>query len=182
MFNSGAVPAVRLEITRPSLAPNLEQNAMGSMVGHAAMKTKALRQLLTDLAAILTVAGAKKPASELGRVADLMDGREHQYVEEFLNELRSEIRPLEPAEIAEQHVARLHAAGTDELAFRQAFDALSKDRAVKKPQANSIAHAYIGGREKWPTKAEALAAIEKEFVARRYDQSKMKEVARSRPW
>lgn len=146
------------------------------------MKTRALRQLVTDIAAVLTAAGARKPASDLARIADLMDGRDHQRVEEFLGELRSDIQPLEPSEIVAQHVARLRTAGTDEAAFRQAFDTLTKDRALKKPQANSVAHAYIGGREKWPTKSEALAAIEKEFIARRYDQSKMKEVARSRPW
>jgi hypothetical protein len=146
------------------------------------MNVGKLRQLLMDVGAVLTSAGSAKQAEDLERVAGLMRGQDHQSVDQFLDELRTDIEPMSPAQIIAGHVARLSASGIDELAFRQAFDVLSKDKMIKKLEADRVAFGYIGGREKWPSKASALEAIEKEFVARRYDASKMKEVARSRPW
>jgi hypothetical protein len=141
-----------------------------------------LRQLLVDVGAVLISAGSAKQADDLERVAGLMRGQDHQSVDQFLDQLQTDIEPLSPAEIIAGHVARLSAAGIDEFGFRQAFDVLSKDKTIKKPEADRVAFGYIGGREKWPSKTSALDAIEKEFIARRYDASKMKEVARSRPW
>lgn len=141
-----------------------------------------LRQLLTDVGAVLASAGSTKQAEDLERVAGLMRGREHQPVEQFLDELRADVAPPSIAEVIANHVARLTAAGVDEPSFRPALEALSKDKMIKKIEADRVAHGYIGGREKWPSRAAAIEAIEKEFVSRRYDASKMKEVARSRPW
>ncbi len=141
-----------------------------------------LRQLLTDVGAVLATAGSAKQAEDFERVAGLMRGREHQQVEQFLDELQADLSPPSIAEVIADHVARLSAAGVDEPTFRQAHECLAKDRTIKKAEADRVAHGYIGGREKWKNRAAALEAIEKEFVSRRYDASKMKEVARSRPW
>lgn len=141
-----------------------------------------LRQLLMDVGAILTSAASSKHADELERVAGLMRGQDHRSVEDFLDELTADVTPLSPAEIVAGHVTRLLGAGIDETAFRNAFQRLTKDKSITKAAACSIAHEYIGGREKWPTKAAAVNDIEKVFVARRYDASKMKAVANSRPW
>ena len=146
------------------------------------MRVSKLRRVLADLGSILTAAGSTKPAEDVARLAELMVGRDHQPVEEFLEELRGDIAPPTSSEIAAAHIARLREAGTDEVSFRHALQMLTSDRAVKKAQADRVAHGYIGGREKWPSRTAALAAIEKEFVSRLYDASKMKEVARSRPW
>lgn len=146
------------------------------------MNVGKLRQLLVDVTAVFSAADSSKQAEDLGRVAELMKGKEHQPVEQFLDELRADIEPLPLSEVLAGHIARLSSAGVDDFAFRKAFDALSKDKLIKKSETDVIAHGYIGGRVKWPSKAAALEAIEKEFVARRYDASKMKEVARSRPW
>lgn len=146
------------------------------------MKVGKLRQLLVDVGAVLSSAGSAKQAEDLERVAELMKGQDHQSIDLFLDELRTDLAPQPPAEVIAGHVARLSNAGVDEVVFRQAFEILSKDKTIKKSEADHVAHGYIGGREKWPSRAAALLAIEKEFVSRRYDASKMKEVARSRPW
>ena len=146
------------------------------------MNVGKLRQVLMDVGAIFSAAGASKQVADLERIAALMKGRENQPVNQFLDELQTDLAPLSTAAIIAAHVASLLKAGTDELAFRTAYDSVTRDAAVKKSEADHIAHGYIGGREKWPNKKAAIEAIEKEFVARRYDASKMKEVARSRPW
>jgi hypothetical protein len=146
------------------------------------MTVSKLRRVLADLGSILTAAGSTKPTEDVARLAELMVGREQQPVEEFLEELRRDIAPLSSGEIVAVHIARLRDAGTDEVSFRHALQMLASDRAVKKAQADRVAHGYIGGREKWPTRTAAVKAIEKEFELRLYDTSKMKEVARSRPW
>ena len=146
------------------------------------MNVGRLRQLLMDVGAVLASAGSAKQAEDLDRVAGLMRGQEHQSVEAFLDELQTDVAPRSSAAVIAEYVAQLSSAGVDEFAFRQVFEVLSKDKSIKKPEADLVAHGYIGGREKWKNRAAALEAIEKEFVSRRYDASKMKEVARSRPW
>ena len=141
-----------------------------------------LRQLLVDFSGVLAAAASPKPAEDLARLASLMNGRDNQSAEKFLDELQQDARPLTPAELIAAYIRRLSVAGIDEFAFREVFETLSKDKVIKKVEAERIAHGYIGGRDKWSSKGLALDAIEKEFVARRYDSSKMKEVSRSRPW
>ena len=146
------------------------------------MNVGKLRQLLIDVGAVFSAAGSSKQAEDLHRVAGLMRGREHQPVEQFLDELQADLAPISTTKVVANYIEKLTVAGVDEIAFRQTFGNLSKDKAIKKFEADCVAHGYIGGRVKWPNRKAALEAIEKEFVARRYDASKMKEVARSRPW
>ena len=146
------------------------------------MNVGKLRQLLIDVGAVLASAGSAKQAGDLDRVAELMRGQDHQSVDAFLDELQKDITPPSSAEVVARYVAQLSSAAIDEFAFRKVFETLSKDKTIKKPEADLVGHGYIGGREKWKNRAAALEAIEKEFVSRRYDASKMKEVARSRPW
>ena len=146
------------------------------------MNVGKLRQLLIDVSAVLASAGSAKHGSDLNRVAELMKGQDHLSVDAFLDELEKDIAPPSSAEVIARYVAQFYSAGIDEFAFRKVFETLSKDKTIKKPEADLVAHGYIGGRDKWKNRAAALEAIEKEFVSRRYDASKMKEVARSRPW
>ena len=97
------------------------------------MNVGKLRQLLVDVGAVLTSTGSAKQAKELERVAGLMKGQDHQSVDLFLDELRTDVAPLTTAEVIAGHVARLNTAGIDEGAFRQAFEYLSKDKTIKKP-------------------------------------------------
>ena len=146
------------------------------------MNVGKLRQVISDFGSIFAAAGATTQAEDLRAVAELMKGQEDQPVESFLSTVKADISPLDVDQLIDLHVECLRAAGTDEGAFRRAYDHLSKDKSIKKAEADRIAHRYVGGRDKWPSKKEALGAIQKVFVARRYDESKMKEVERSRPW
>ncbi|MEO0809044.1 MAG: hypothetical protein AAFW82_00090 [Pseudomonadota bacterium] len=53
---------------------------------------------------------------------------------------------------------------------------------MKKRDIDIIAHAYIGGREKWPSKKAALEAIEQRFVERAYHASRMNILSKTRVW
>jgi hypothetical protein len=71
---------------------------------------------------------------------------------------------------------RLKAAGSD----REAFNAVRADLTkMSKDELNAIQHEYIGGRETWPTKREALTAIENHFRAREYEATKMVQVGKA---
>ena len=71
---------------------------------------------------------------------------------------------------------RLKAAGTD----REAFNAVRADLIeMSKDELNAIQYEYIGGREEWPTKREALTAIENHFRAREYEATRMVQVGKA---
>lgn len=150
--------------------------------GYALLKVSNLRQVLAEFGSLLTAAGAKKPAEDIGRLVELTVGREDQSTAAFFDELRADIKKQTPGELVAKHIAHLQAASTDEVMFQRALRLLADDKSIRKSEANKVAHGYIGGREKWPSRAAALAAIESEFAARCYEARKMKEVARSRPW
>ena len=146
------------------------------------MNVGKLQRALAAVREMFEAAGTQAPAKDLARLEELTIGREHQELGPFLDELDADLKPLSIESVVQQHIGRLKAAGTDEVKFGAAYEGLCKDRLVKKGEADQVAFGYIGGRAKWPNRAAALAAIEKEFVALRYNASKMKEVERSRPW
>jgi hypothetical protein len=79
-------------------------------------------------------------------------------------------------EIVGSYVQRLHEAATAKQMFDRVYTDLSTDRKVGKNEADAIAHLYTGGRERWPTKGEALTAIQDWFTQKAYQAVKMKQV------
>lgn len=146
------------------------------------MNVGKLQRALAAIRELLEAAGTRAPAKDLARLEELTAGREHQELGAFLDELGADLQSPSSESVVQKHIARLKAAGTDEAKFADALELLSTDRLVKKAEADQIAFGYIGGRAKWSSRTAALAAIEKEFVALRYNASKLKEVARARPW
>ena len=53
---------------------------------------------------------------------------------------------------------------------------ISKDRDIRKDQANAIAREYTEGSATWPTKARALKEIKASFAGRALDAVKMRQV------
>jgi ABC-type oligopeptide transport system ATPase subunit len=79
----------------------------------------------------------------------------------------------------EQYLHQLRAAGSDQSAFDGAFARLTKDKAVRKAEADSVAHAYIGGGVRWPKKQDAFAAIRAHFVSLVHSEAKVRPVRKA---
>jgi hypothetical protein len=56
------------------------------------------------------------------------------------------------------------------------LDEISKDRGIRKDQANTIARRYTEGGANWPTKARAMKEIKTSFAERALDAVKMHQV------
>lgn len=80
------------------------------------------------------------------------------------------------------HVGTLRSAGTDEAEFVKALTALRDDKSITPETLYSIAHQYIGGRTKWPTRKAAIEAIKTRFIERGYQASKMELLKNFNPW
>jgi len=75
-----------------------------------------------------------------------------------------------------EHLERLRAAGLDRSAFESAMTGVSR---LPKEHVNAIQREYIGGRDKWPTKGEALKALNNYFKEREYQNVKMQQVEKA---
>jgi ABC-type oligopeptide transport system ATPase subunit len=82
-------------------------------------------------------------------------------------------------ETIEQYLHQLRAAGTDQSAFDSAFARLAKDKAVRKAEADSVAHAYTGSGARWPKKQDAFAAIKAHFDSLAHSEVKIRPVRKA---
>lgn len=82
------------------------------------------------------------------------------------------------------HIGTLRSAGTDEAEFVKALTALRDDKGISNETLYSIAHQYIGGRTKWPTRKAAIEAIKTRFIERNWQASKMEliQLKNFTPW
>jgi hypothetical protein len=153
---------------------------------------KFIRQSLEKVAGILEAAGKKTQTKAVQSVIALLDGHDDDPVPTFLEVLQQQLtqkpeKKVTPTkelrtETIEQYVRLLKAAGTDKSAFDSAFARLSKDKAVRKGEADAIAHAYTRGRTKWPKKQDAIDAIKVHFDEQAYDETKMNQVDQANRW
>jgi hypothetical protein len=154
------------------------------------MKVIELRTALEQLANILTSAGAKSQDKEVRSFLKLFDGQEDMLVSDFFEDLRERLKAntgngkLAHANLAsvEQYVRRLEAAGIDKNIFDAVYSDIASDRSIVKEDADLIAHRYTLGREKWPTKAEALREIKLAFQERAYRAAKSVQVEKASRW
>jgi hypothetical protein len=140
------------------------------------MKVEELRAVLEDVQAIYESSGSGKPAKDFEEFIGLLDGYENQSVDEFLTALTALLKPgsrtgapggkIPDAQVTAEFVERLAKAGTDDAQFEPLYAELGADRRVRAEEMNAIAHGYIKGREKWPSRAAAYQAIKKKFVER----------------
>ena len=149
------------------------------------MNVKSLRAAIGSIADILATSGRPQRPT-LQTIMQLFDGHEEESLEEFLAGLRHRLArrlptgkrttpELDKIAVA-QYVRRLREASTDPTAFESAFADLSKDKAIRKAEANAIARAYTGGRPEWPTKQKALEAITTWFNTIAFNEAKMRRV------
>jgi hypothetical protein len=155
------------------------------------MKVKELRDVLEEAESILSAAGAKVPSKDFRIFVDLFKGHDDRPVADFLAELRGRLNGRQPQPkyqpkavdemVVTHYVKRLRDSGTDQYAFEGIQADLSNDSRVGKSEADAIAHLYTGGREKWPSKSEAMNAIADWFTHEAYQAVKMKRVDKATP-
>jgi hypothetical protein len=149
------------------------------------VNVKSLRAAICSIADILATSGRPQRPT-LQTVMRLFEGHEEESLEEFLAGLRHRlarrlptgrraIQALDQIVVA-QYVRRLQEAGTDPTVFESVFDDLSKDKAVRKAEANAIAQAYTGGRPQWPSRQKALEAVTTWFGTIAFNETKMRRV------
>jgi hypothetical protein len=159
--------------------------------GTKPMNVKELREALEEAEGILAAAGAKSRSKDFRSFLDLLNGHDERPVKEFLADLRHRLNgsqtapPKSSKQLNEQvvigYIERLRDASINRTSFDRVFAELTKDKSVRKNEADAIAHRYTGGREKWPKKSDALRAIADWFTHEAYQAVKMKQVDKATP-
>ena len=137
------------------------------------MIVKRLRETLEEAAGIMAAAGAKTQYKAFQTFLDIFKGQDNQPVAEFLADLQ---RRLGRERAVDHYIERLLEAGVDKKAFDSVFAELSKDKSIRKDEANVIACRYTEGRASWPTKASAMKEIKASFAERALHAVKMRQV------
>jgi hypothetical protein len=156
------------------------------------MKVAELRTVLEEVQAIYESSGSDKAANDFAEFLGLLDGYEEHSVDEFLAALGELLKPPSgkgtnkqappDAELVASFIERLRSAGTDEVRFGLVYAELGADKGVRIAEMNAIAHGYIQGREKWPSKAAGYQAIKKKFVERADRESRERVINKVPRW
>jgi hypothetical protein len=157
------------------------------------MNVGELKRALEEAEGILTAAGAKAAGKGVRDFLEILSGRENEDIDVFFDELRRRLSAAAGSSRADRghahdddridgYLHSLNGVGTDKAAFAAVFARLRGDRSVTKEDADTIAHGFTGGRNSWPSKAEALAAIKDWFDHKVYDAVKMQQVDQGTPW
>ncbi len=142
---------------------------------------KELRNSLYDVADVAEASGGKNAGRDIRLLNEMLSGDDNASALSAIDELECAISdPTAP--LRKSYITLLEAAGTDKNIFDKTFNALKCDRQIKKNDIDHIAHAYIGGREKWPSKKAALEAIERRFIEIAYHESRMKILSKTKVW
>ena len=155
------------------------------------MKVAELRTILEEVQAIYEASGSDKPAKDFADFIELLGGYEQQSVDEFLTALSALLKSesgkgtpdkLPDTELVASFTERLSSAGTDQDKFEPVYAELGAANQVRIEEMNAIAHGYIKGREKWPTRAAGYQAIKKKFVERADRESREGIINKARRW
>ena len=156
------------------------------------MQVSELREVLAEIEDILATAGAKKSAEDFSELQQIFQGSEDEDVDRFLDDLRRLYAPSKKPKlklvesidelVVERYLTLLQKCADDDGDIDQIVDELSSDLAVKKPEANSIQHKFIKGREAWPSKKAAIDAIKKSLIHRRREAEKLARIKSTTPW
>ena len=156
------------------------------------MKVQELRTVLEEIQAIYKASGTNKPAEDFANFVQLLDGHEHQSIDEFLAELSTLLRMASgkklvgdrqlDTQLIASFLDRLTRAKTDEAEFEVVYAELGESKQVRAEEMNAIAHGYIKGREKWSSRAAAYQAIKKKFIERADRESRTGILSKIRRW
>lgn len=99
--------------------------------------------------------------------------------EQAIGELREIIAGQKLAQ-RKAYAKRLHDAHSDQGQFDAAVADLSADKQMNKEDVDAIAHSFVGGRLKWPSRKAGIEALRKKFAERSYQEGKMRIVEKYR--
>jgi hypothetical protein len=136
------------------------------------MMGRKLREALEEAAGIMAAAGAKAQSRALQRFVEVFKGQDDQPVSQMADLQRR----LHMGPAVDRYIERLVGAGVDKKAFDSVLAGISKDRDIRKDEANAIACKYTEGSATWPTKARAVKEIKASFAERALDAVKMRQV------
>jgi hypothetical protein len=155
----------------------------------ATYDVRLMRESLEKVARVLEAAGKKTQTKAVQNVIELLAGHDSESIPTFLKTLQEQLerkpekKTAPPKELRtetiEQYVRQLRAAGIDKSAFESVLARLSKDKAVRKAEADAIAQAYTGGGARWPKKQDAFAAIRAHFDTLVHSEVKIREVRKA---
>jgi hypothetical protein len=137
------------------------------------MMGRKLREALEEAAGIMAAAGAKAQFRALQRFVEVFKGQDDWPVSQLMADLQRRLH-MEPA--VDRYIERLVGAGVDKKAFDSVLAEISKDRDIRKDQANAITRKYTEGSATWSTKARAVKEIKASFAERALDAVKMRQV------
>jgi soluble lytic murein transglycosylase-like protein len=149
-----------------------------------------IRELLNALEELRTLYGdtaAKAAEKNVAKVIELLTPHDDKSLEAFIEEVRAAAASAEgrtaapPAAVdeaaVERYVHRLTEAGTDTVAFDQAFAELSGDAGIKQKEVDAIARQFTHRTSPFKTKKAALTAIRQTFVERVRFENKLRAVS-----
>ncbi len=152
------------------------------------MRVAELAALLERYQQIFAESGARAQAGDFARVVTLLREHDDLSIDEFERMARdaAETTPdpsvLANEVVVKKYTAKLQGAGLDRPAFEALMEEIKADGAVKKPEADAIAFAFIGGRRKYASKKAAFEAIEDRFLDRVRSHSKKEQIRDVYPW
>jgi hypothetical protein len=155
------------------------------------MNVGELKRAIEEAESILSA--AKAPVKDLRTFLKIFEGREHEDIDVFFNELRSRLNAAssgskatvarEPDQtVVQSYVDKLRAAVSSEPTFSGALTEMGADTRVQKEEIDLIAHTLTAGRTSWPSKAEAVKAIRDWFTDEAYQAAKSVQVDKGSPW
>jgi hypothetical protein len=115
------------------------------------MNVEEFKSVLRRLEEIYDSSGDSGRAKDLQKVSALLNGHEHQTIDDFVTETVAMLkkptvqRKTASANkgIVDLYVRQLLDAGTDQSAFKETLSAVEADKAVRKPEWVAIANDYI---------------------------------------
>lgn len=151
------------------------------------MTAKSLQNLLDHVHDLFAAGGARKSADAVAQLNSMLEaeGADKRSLNDVLNDIDGRMRPpSQTPDPVELHVARLIDAGTDEVAFGNALEALKSDRTVRVANLQKIAEGYGISYLPKKTKAAIFSEIQRRFVenARAANKLRMLEERKVTPW
>lgn len=139
-----------------------------------------LRLALVSLAETYRASGAASPATDLERVACLLNEDVHDSVSDLAEEIAVVANPKHA--LAAELLRELNIAGADRTAFDPVLARIKTSKEIDKALVEQIASDYIGVQRTWKSKKAAIDEIEATFVSRAYQANKMKIVGQYKGW
>lgn len=146
------------------------------------MRAEQLRDAVQEIQELFAAAGVTAH-KELASLAEFIDARSGQTVEELVAEIRAKLDPAHGKRLLiAQHVASLKQAGASEQAFLVALEKLQTDKAVEKDDMLQVLKDYGVIRNSGNSRKAYVEALRKHFYWLQYNRDADALAKRATPW